>query len=234
LKEIWTDMKVTMRQMVDPKILFDPLFLIFAISNFLTSVGMTPPLVFLPDRASHMGMDNDDLLLSIYGIFNTIGRVGIGWISDQRWANRLLIYNISLSIGGLGTILSFLCRTFGLLSFYAGFYGMALSAYISLTSVILVDLIGLDSLTNAFGLMLLFQGIASLIGAPIAGTIADVTGSYDGSFHFAGAVILASGLMLFPLPCVQRWIQRRDEKLMKQQHPPQQTELLLMPKAVEA
>lgn len=188
LKEIWNDLKDTMKQMVDIRILADPLFIVFAISNFLTSVGMTPPLVFLPDRAAHMGMENDDFLLSIYGIFNTIGRLAIGWMSDQKWANRLLIYNVSLSIGGVGTILSFLCKTFGWLSFYAGFYGASLSescqseipmpfskhtfvsgAYISLTSVILVDLVGLDLLTNAFGLMLLFQGVASLIGAPIAG-----------------------------------------------------------------
>jgi len=153
-----------------------------------------------------------------------LGRLAIGWVSDQRWANRLLIYNIFLSVGGIGTILSFLCRTFGSLSFYAGFYGVALSAYISLTSVILVDLVGLDALTNAFGIMLLFQGIASLVGAPIAGTIADKTGDYDGSFHFAGVVILISGLMLFPLPCVQRWLQRKEVKRLQEQ----QTELPLI------
>ena len=39
----------------------------------------------------------------------------------------------------------------------------------SLTSVVLVDLLGLESLTNAFGLTLLFQGVAGIIGPPIAG-----------------------------------------------------------------
>lgn len=34
------------------------------------------------------------------------------------------------------------------------------AGYISLTSIILVDLLGLEKLTNAFGLLILFRGIA--------------------------------------------------------------------------
>ena len=41
----------------------------------------------------------------------------------------------------------------------------------SLTSVVLVDLLGIGRLTNAFGLLLLFQGIATIIGPPFAGNI---------------------------------------------------------------
>jgi hypothetical protein len=41
--------------------------------------------------------------------------------------------------------------------------------YVSLTSVILVDLLGIEKLTNAFGILLLFQGVASFIGPPIIG-----------------------------------------------------------------
>jgi len=34
---------------------------------------------------------------------------------------------------------------------------------------VLVDLLGLDKLTSSFGLLLMFQGVATLIGPPIAG-----------------------------------------------------------------
>ena len=43
--------------------------------------------------------------------------------------------------------------------------------YVSLTSVVLVDLLGLELLTNSFGLLLLFQGLATFIGPPLAGTV---------------------------------------------------------------
>lgn len=54
---------------------------------------------------------------------------------------------------------------------YASVFGFTIGAYVGLTSVILVDLLGLDKLTNAFGILLLFQGIASLVGPPLAGEI---------------------------------------------------------------
>ena len=43
------------------------------------------------------------------------------------------------------------------------------AAYISLTSIVLVDLLGLDNLTSAFGLLTLFRGSSSMIGPPING-----------------------------------------------------------------
>lgn len=55
------------------------------------------------------------------------------------------------------------------LAIYGAVFGFTIGAYVGLTSVILVDLLGLEKLTNAFGLLLLFQGIASLVGPPIAG-----------------------------------------------------------------
>lgn len=61
------------------------------------------------------------------------------------------------------------CSTFYTLAVYASIFGFTIGAYVGLTSVILVDLLGLEKLTNAFGLLLLFQGIASLIGPPMAG-----------------------------------------------------------------
>ena len=40
----------------------------------------------------------------------------------------------------------------------------------SLRPIILVELLGLDNLTNAFGLVAMFQGLAFSVGPPIAGT----------------------------------------------------------------
>ena len=43
------------------------------------------------------------------------------------------------------------------------------AAYISLTSIIICDLLGLEKLTNAFGLLTLARGVSTAIGPPIAG-----------------------------------------------------------------
>ena len=44
------------------------------------------------------------------------------------------------------------------------------AAYIALRSIVLVELLGVQKLSNSFGILLLFQGIASIAGSPIAGT----------------------------------------------------------------
>jgi hypothetical protein len=41
--------------------------------------------------------------------------------------------------------------------------------YIPLMSVVIVDILGKQMLTNAFGLLLMCKGVANLIGPPFAG-----------------------------------------------------------------
>jgi len=43
------------------------------------------------------------------------------------------------------------------------------AAFIALRSIVIVELLGIQKLTNAFGLTALFQGIAVLIGSPLSG-----------------------------------------------------------------
>lgn len=45
------------------------------------------------------------------------------------------------------------------------------AAYISLTAIVLVDYMGLPNLTNAFGLIILFRGLSSMAGSPLAGEL---------------------------------------------------------------
>jgi len=44
-----------------------------------------------------------------------------------------------------------------------------MGVYITLTSVLLVDLLGIERLTNAFGLLLLIIGTATVFGPPLIG-----------------------------------------------------------------
>ena len=61
------------------------------------------------------------------------------------------------------------CTDYTSQAVFCAVFGVTSGAYVGLTSVVLVDLLGLDKLTNAFGLLLLFQGIASVLGPPIIG-----------------------------------------------------------------
>ncbi|XP_058064043.1 monocarboxylate transporter 12 [Anopheles bellator] len=201
----------TFREMMNFSILRDPVFIVFTVSNFLTSIGFNVPYVYLTEQALAIGIDtqHSSYLIGIIGIANTVGRIVLGYISDKPWVNRLAVYNCSLTVCGVATACSVLCTSYESLAVYSAVFGFTIGAYVGLTSVILVDLLGLEKLTNAFGLLLLFQGIASFLGPPIAGWLYDFTLSYGPGFLMAGSTIAISGVMLFAIPLMQRCAMRR-------------------------
>lgn len=58
------------------------------------------------DRARHLGISDREssMLLAVVGISNTVSRIVLGYISDQPWVNRLYLYNIALTICGIGLL----------------------------------------------------------------------------------------------------------------------------------
>ena len=52
---------------------------------------------------------------------------------------------------------------------YCFLFGLTISSYVCLTSVVLVDLVGLERLTNGLGLLFFIQGVATFVGPPLAG-----------------------------------------------------------------
>lgn len=203
---------MSLKQMCDFSLLKDTIFLMFVVSNFCTSIGFNMPFIFLTDRAVDEGISEGQAkwLVSIVGISNTVGRVLFGFMADRKGVNRLFLYNTALLICGVATALCPLCSTFPLLVVYACVFGLFIGVYVSLTSVVLVDLLGLELLTNSFGLLLMFQGISTLIGPPIAGWLYDGTGSYDVSFIVAGVVVAISGVMLYFIPLVRTCLRKQE------------------------
>ena len=163
--------KGVMKEMLDVSILKNPKFVIFCVSNLILYMWYDVPYMFSTDRAIYLGISEAlaSFLVSILGIINTIGQVLYGYIGDIPSINPTLLYLVSITIAGVATMAMPLCTTYASMCIYATVFGFAISANFSLTTIILVDLIGMDRLTNAFGLVMLGQGVSNVIGPPIAG-----------------------------------------------------------------
>jgi hypothetical protein len=107
------------------KILFNVLFLFFAISNFLTSLGFNAPYILLPAQAkSYMISEaNADWLIQTIGISNLIGRIVLGYLSDLKSVNRLYLYSTVLTLCGIANLIEPFLKTFPLLLVYAAVFG---------------------------------------------------------------------------------------------------------------
>lgn len=201
-------MRVALKEMVNVKLLFDPLFLLIGISNAIGMIGFYTPFVYLPSMAAQYdGISTEDaaFLVSVIGISNTVGRVLSGWISDFSWVNSLVVTNSAILLSALTVFLFPYCTSYASLVIMALLFGFFVAAYISLTSIILVDLLGLDNLTSAFGLLTLFRGFSSMIGPPINGWIFESTSDYNVCFMVSGGFLLLAGL----ISCLVDIIKRR-------------------------
>lgn len=80
------------------------------------------------------------------------------------------MYNLTLVVAGIATILGPYCGSSVIYHIaYASIFGFFSGGYVGLTSIIITDLVGIDNLSSAFGIVLLFQGIAVALGTPITG-----------------------------------------------------------------
>lgn len=199
--------KSVVNTMLDVSLLKDPVFMLMGVSNIFGMAGLYVPFVYLVNAAMDHGIAKNDaaMLVSIIGITNTVGRVVCGWVADLPQVNSLLLNNICLLISTVAVSLTPLCYSYSAYIAMSIAFGIAISGYISLTSIILVDLLGLDKLTNAFGLLILFRGFAALLGTPLAGAIYDITKTYDLPFYMAGALFAISTITSFLAPCMKRF-----------------------------
>jgi len=265
------DTKETFQEMI--ALLRNWVFMMFAVSNFLTSLGYPIPYTFVPDNAKHLGISSQQgsSIVGIIGITNTVARLILGVISLKM--DRLFLYNTCLVVCGLSMcltnyfqpmlaaiagetctgfnstsaepllanitvdacaglnstipevdlvgvvaanstvgaeeLISWACDQYLGQLIYAVLYGVTSAAYVLLTTLVLADLLGADAFTNAFGLLLLFQGVATFIGPPVVGGMYDVYNSYNPGFLVMGLMIAASGAMLYPIPCIKRHLAGR-------------------------
>ncbi|XP_059622307.1 monocarboxylate transporter 3 [Phlebotomus argentipes] len=201
----------TLATMLDISLLKSPTFMLLALSGFLTMMGFFIPFMYLVARAVAQGMDKQVavFVVSSIGISNTVARIGCGLISSIKGVSPLHVNNIAITLGGVATIFSGYSMSEAFQFTYAAVFGIAIACFSALRSIIVVDLMGLEKLTNAFGILMLFQGIAAAIGSPIAGAFMSLTNSHDAAFWLSGILMTISALIIIPLNLVKRWEDNR-------------------------
>lgn len=207
--------KRTLSTMLDLSLLKNYSFILLALSGFLTMLGFFTPFIYIKDRAikeGNMDANTAVFLISAIGIFNTVARIACGWLSSMDNISALHLNNIFITLGGIATMFSGYFMEVTGQFIYTAIFGITCACFSALRSIIVVDLLGLDKLTNAFGILLLFQGVAAVIGSPLAGYLYVRTQSYDLPFMVAGSLILLSAILCYPLNIVKNWQETRLNK----------------------
>lgn len=167
--------KMIIKFFTDFEILKNRIFVIFAISNLATSLGFYVPHIYIKDKVKDANYINtvdvngevieanvDQIitdsdaaqLIGLIGLGSTVGRLVFGYLSDQEYINRLWVYIVCVSASGASVIAYAFTNSYSMLAVCSVTYGLTGGGYVSLTSVLIVDLLGLDKLTSAVSYLL--------------------------------------------------------------------------------
>jgi len=148
-------------------------FAIFCFANFILFLWVSIPYVYIVDLA--LSIDGvvettAALLLSVAGGGRIIGQIVFGVIGDVKQVSSIGLFGFGVTIAGLGTMLVPIIATmFSALAVYMSIFGVAVSVSYVLPVICLVRMVGFDSSVKAFGILQMTQGVATLLGTPIAG-----------------------------------------------------------------
>ncbi|GFV91152.1 monocarboxylate transporter 14 [Trichonephila clavipes] len=169
-------------KMLGLSLLKNNVFLVFSLSRLLQYFGVMTPSVYLYDRAITLGIATSiqaSFLISLIGISNTLGKILFGIFADLTSWNVLYIYAICLLINGISTMMTSLITHYYTMAIYSFVFGLTFGATSNLTSIVLVELFGLKALSNSYGLVFLFTGLAITTGSPVPALAAFWKVKYD-------------------------------------------------------
>lgn len=149
----------------------DRVFVAMCLALFFYTVGAFPPLLFLEDVAQSGGLIEGISvvpLVSIFAIAGGIGKLLLGMVMDIRWMNSFFLYGVTLVGSGMALLLiPFTTSYVGLqvISAVLGFF----SGNWSITPYMTTKVVGIERLTEAYGILMFFGGFGIMLGPPVVG-----------------------------------------------------------------
>jgi len=195
--------KSVMSTACSPALMTNVPFILLMLANLCSTMGLYIPYMYLPLQAETSGVDpqNASFLISVVGISNTLGRILSGLVTDLPFVDPLVVTTVALFLGGLCPVLLSMCVQYWAFLTVSVLFGAFLSAWVAVTSPVLVEMCGLDLLTSAFGSLTFVRGCAALLGPPLAGFVVDGTGDLDIAFYISTGLLLTSSVI-----CLLSWI----------------------------
>ncbi|KAJ8248550.1 hypothetical protein GJAV_G00243200 [Gymnothorax javanicus] len=183
----------------------DRVFVTLCIAVFLFCLATFPPVLLMEDVALSEGLIDEVSaipLVSIIAITTGVGKLVLGAMTDLRWVNSIYLYAFTLVGMGLAIQLIPVSKNYlalQVLSSVVGFF----SGNWSISPYVVTKIVGIERLTEAFGILMFFGGFGYMLGPPAIGWFYDWTKSYDTAFYISGGSVILGGLMLFllALPC---------------------------------
>lgn len=138
-------------------------------------------------------------LVGLLAIFNALGRLGAGFLSDRIGRVRTLM--IVFILQGINMSLFASYSTPLAISIGTALAGIGYGALLSLFPSVIADYYGVKNFGGNYGVLYTAWGVSGIIGPIIAGIVADSTGTFNLAYIIsAGLLVVALVLALLTKP----------------------------------
>ena len=134
------------------------------------------------------------MLVVILSIFNALGRLGAGVLSDKVGRTRAMMLVFSLQ--ALNMFLFAFYTTIPTLVIGSAIAGLAYGAVFSLFPTTTAEYFGMKNLGVNYGLIFTGWGVAGVIGPMLGGMVADKTGAYSNGYLVAAIFLVVATILV--------------------------------------
>lgn len=190
-------------------------FIAHGLGAAFQSAAYYTPVFFLVSYAQSLGYTEKQgaNFVAVSNACNAIGKISIGFVADKMGrVNTFFLSTFLSAVAAIGlwlpsAVLGTAHEAPGrhLYIAFTVLYSIFASAYVSLFPAILVELFGVKQLPYTTGVLYMAQGMAALVGTPVAGVLVRGSDGAKRSDDYTGMTILVSSLLLATSACVA-WV----------------------------
>ena len=159
----------------------------FLVGKVFNALVISVPYIFVPHMMTLQDISSSEtsLAMSVLAVSNGLGRLLSG-LSTNYPNNVFIVQGI---FGSIATLCMFVlphCSNVYQFCVTTGIYGISIAPLIVLNTTALVNIVGMDSLSTAFGMMATICGFSGMIGPTVIGMMHDCFENYQIPFYMAG------------------------------------------------
>lgn len=184
------------KQMISDPIFY--LMLLMLLFGAFSGLMITSQASSMAQTIAGMRVGMAATAVSILALFNAMGRVAAGYLSDKL--GRITVLVIAFLLELVGLMLLLLTKTGDTLPFMVGIsmMGSCFGAFMGVYPGFTADQFGTKNNSVNYGIMFIGFALAGVLGPTTAGKIVSESGAYTGAFYLAG-VLAAAGLILITI-----------------------------------
>lgn len=150
-------------------------YIVLCINNVFLMLGISILFVHLTAYAASLGHDptKSSLLFSMMGLTGFLGRIFYGLLAQHPRVRPITLYTVGFLLSGISTVLCPVFSSFQGLLVYAAAYGLFSSCLGTIMPFVITEMLEMKLLNSGYGYLMLFEGIGTLSGGPIAGVFSN-------------------------------------------------------------